>query len=361
MLARPKWGRPCFVAKGNQLMARIFSGVQPTGNLHLGNYLGAIRNWVRLQRDYDCIFCIVDMHAITLWQEPAELRAHTREVAAAFLAAGIDARKHIVFNQSQVPAHAQLAWVFNCVARVGWLNRMTQFKEKAGKDRENASVGLYVYPSLMAADILAYKATHVPVGEDQKQHLELARDIAQKFNNDFGRAFFPLPEPLIFGAATRVMSLRDGTKKMSKSDSSDYSRINMTDDADAVAQKIRKAKTDPAPLPGEEALSPDGSLDPAAVAKRPEAFNLLSIYAALSDQEPAAVLREFAGKEFSFFKKVLTDLAVATLGRTGAEMKRLLADPEEIDAVLADGAARARALSAPIMAEVEEIVGYLRV
>jgi len=343
-------------------MGRIFSGVQPTGNLHLGNYLGAIRNWVRLQRDYDCIFCIVDMHAITQWQEPSELRAQTREVAAAFLAAGIDARKHIVFNQSQVATHAQLAWIFNCVARLGWLNRMTQFKEKAGKDRENASVGLYVYPNLMAADILAYKATHVPVGEDQKQHLELARDIAQKFNNDFlCPGFFPLPEPLIFGAATRVMSLRDGTKKMSKSDASDYSRINMTDDADAVAQKIRKAKTDPHPLPGEEALRADGSLDLKAVSERPEAFNLLSIYAALSDQEVAAALREFAGKEFSFFKKVLTDLAVATLGRTGAEMKRLLADPAEIDAVLADGAARARSLSEPILAEVEEIVGFLRV
>ena len=237
-------------------MQRIFSGVQPTGNLHLGNYLGAIRNWVRLQRDYDCIFCIVDLHAITQWQEPAELRGQTREVTAAFLAAGIDARKHIVFNQSQVPAHAQLAWIFNCVARIGWLNRMTQFKEKAGKDRENASVGLYVYPNLMAADILVYKATHVPVGEDQKQHLELARDIAQKFNKDFGRDFFPLPEPLIFGAATRVMSLRDGTKKMSKSDASDYSRINMTDDADTVALKIRKAKTDPTPLPGPEVAAP---------------------------------------------------------------------------------------------------------
>jgi tryptophanyl-tRNA synthetase len=260
-----------------------------------------------------------------------------------------------------VPAHAQLAWIFNCVARMGWLNRMTQFKEKAGKDRENASVGLYVYPNLMAADILAYKATHVPVGEDQKQHLELARDIAQKFNNDFGVNFFPLPEPLIFGAATRVMSLRDGTKKMSKSDASEYSRINMTDDADAVAQKIRKAKTDPAPLPGEEVLRPDGSLDPDALARRPEAFNLISIYAALSDKEPAEVIREFAGREFSHFKSVLTDLAVATLGQIGAEMKRLLADPAEIDAVLADGAGRARAIAAPIMAEVEEIVGFLRV
>jgi tryptophanyl-tRNA synthetase len=343
-------------------MGRIFSGVQPTGNLHLGNYLGAIRNWVRLQRDHDCIFCIVDLHAITVWQDPAELRAQTREVTAAFLAAGIDARKHIVFNQSQVAAHAQLAWIFNCVARLGWLNRMTQFKEKSGKDRENASVGLYVYPSLMAADILAYKATHVPVGEDQRQHLELARDIAQKFNNDFAApGFFPLPEPLIFGAAARVMSLRDGSKKMSKSDASDYSRINMTDDADTVAQKIRKAKTDPAPLPGEEALGANGSFLEAAVAARPEAFNLLSIYAALSDREPADVLREFAGKEFSHFKSVLTDLAVSTLGKIGGEMKRLMADPAEIDGVLADGARRARAISAPIMAEVENIVGFLRV
>src|SRR5882724_12464333 len=265
-------------------MNRIFSGVQPTGNLHLGNYLGAIRNWVKLQDQFDCLYCIVDMHAITTWQDPTQLRHQTREVAAAFLAAGIDARRHIVFVQSQVPGHAQLAWIFNCVARVGWLNRMTQFKEKAGKDRENASVGLYVYPNLMAADILLYKATHVPVGEDQKQHLELCRDIAQKFNNDFGVNFFPLPEPQIFGAATRVMSLRDGTKKMSKSDASDYSRINMTDDADTVALKIRKAKTDPTPLPGPEVLRPDGSIDPAALAARPEAFNLVAIYAALSDR-----------------------------------------------------------------------------
>jgi len=343
-------------------MGLIFSGVQPTGNLHLGNYLGAIRNWVRLQREYDCIFCIVDQHAITQWQDPAELRGQTREVTAAFLAAGVDARKHIVFNQSQVPAHAQLAWIFNCVARLGWLNRMTQFKEKTGKDRENASVGLYVYPNLMAADILAYKATHVPVGEDQRQHLELTRDIAQKFNNDFGvPGFFPLPEPLIFGAATRIMSLRDGTRKMSKSEASDYSRINMTDDADTLAQKIRKAKTDPAPLPGEEALLEGGGIDPAAAEKRPEAFNLIAIYAALSDREPATVLGEFAGRDFSHFKNVLTDLAVATLGKIGGEMKRLLADPAEIDSVLAEGARRARAMSQPILAEVEEIVGFLRV
>jgi tryptophanyl-tRNA synthetase len=341
-------------------MDRIFSGVQPTGNLHLGNYLGAIRNWVKLQDSYDCLYCIVDLHAITVWQEPARLRAQTREVAAAFLAAGIDASRHIVFNQSQVRAHAQLAWILSCVARLGWLNRMTQFKEKAGKDRENVSVGLYAYPNLMAADILAYKATHVPVGEDQKQHLELARDVAQKFNNDFGVDFFPLPKPLIFGPATRVMSLRDGTKKMSKSDASDLSRINMTDDADTVALKIRKAKTDPSPLPGVEVLRADGSVDPVAEAARPEAFNLIGIYSALADKEVAAVVSEFAGREFSFFKQVLTDLAVATLGRMGAEMKRLMADPGHIDAVLGNGAERARAIADPILAEVEAIVGFLR-
>ena len=341
-------------------MNRIFSGVQPTGNLHLGNYLGAIRNWVKLQHDYECLYCIVDLHAITQWQDPAALRQSTREVAAAYLAAGIDARTHIIFNQSQVPGHAQLAWIFNCVARLGWLSRMTQFKEKAGKDRENASVGLYAYPNLMAADILLYKATHVPVGEDQKQHLELARDIAQKFNSDFGVPFFPLPEPLIFGAATRVMSLRDGTKKMSKSDPSDYSRINMTDDADAVALKIRKAKTDPNPLPGPEALNEKGAIDAKTEAERPEAFNLLGIYAALADRGLPEVIEEFAGREFSFFKQVLTDLAVATLGRIGGEMKRLLAEPAEIDAVLRDGAERARRKSAPILAEIEDVVGFLR-
>jgi tryptophanyl-tRNA synthetase len=315
---------------------------------------------VKLQNEFECLYCIVDMHALTVWQDPAQLRSQTREVAAAFLAAGIDAERHVVFNQSQVPAHAQLAWICNCVARIGWLNRMTQFKEKAGKDRENASAGLYVYPNLMAADILAYKATHVPVGEDQKQHLELARNIAQKFNNDYGVDFFPLPEPLILGSATRVMSLRDGTKKMSKSDLSDYSRINMTDDADMVALKIRKAKTDPHPLPGPEALRADGTVDPAAEAERPEAFNLLGIYAALADKPLAVVLGEFEGREFSFFKQVLTDLSVATLGEMGAEMKRLLADPTTIDSVLRRGAERARLLAEPILAEVEDIVGYLR-
>jgi tryptophanyl-tRNA synthetase len=346
-------------ASGAKPPSRIFSGVQPTGNLHLGNYLGAIRNWVKLQEGFECLYCIVDMHAITVWQDPAELRKSTREVAAAFLAAGIDARKHVVFNQSQASGHARLAWILNCVARLGWLNRMTQFKEKAGKDRENASVGLYAYPCLMAADILAYKATHVPVGEDQKQHIELARDIAQKFNSDFGVEFFPLPEPQIFGTATRVMSLRDGTKKMSKSDPSDYSRISMTDDADTVALKIRKAKTDPNPLPGPDALDAKGEVEALRWAERPEAFNLLGIYAALSDKNLAATLAEFEGQSFSHFKQVLTDLAVATIGQIGNEMKRLMADPAEIDGVLRDGAERARGLSDPIVREVEGIVGFL--
>jgi tryptophanyl-tRNA synthetase len=332
-------------------MNRIFSGVQPTGNLHLGNYLGALRNFVRLQASHDCIFCVVDMHALTIWQDPKELTKNTREVAAAFIACGIDARKHIVFNQSRVPAHAQLAWIFNCVARVGWLNRMTQFKEKAGKDRENASVGLYIYPNLMAADILAYKATHVPVGEDQKQHLELARDIAQKFNHDFGVEYFPIIEPIIQGEATRVMSLRDGTKKMSKSDPSDYSRINLTDTAETIDLKIRKARTDPHPLP--EAV--------ADLEKRPEADNLVTIYAALSDHTREGVLKKFAGAQFSAFKKELSDLAVSVLGPVGAEMQRLAKDPGAVDAVLRDGAERADAIARPILKEVEEIVGYLKV
>ncbi len=331
-------------------MNRIFSGIQPTGNLHLGNYLGAIRNWVQLQSSYECIFCMVDMHAITQWQEPAELRRSTREVASAYLASGIDAKKHIIFNQSRVRAHAQLAWIFNCVARLGWLNRMTQFKEKAGKDRENASVGLYVYPNLMAADILAYKATHVPVGEDQKQHLELARDIAQKFNHDFGVEFFPLIEPIIKGEATRVMSLRDGSKKMSKSDPSDYSRINLTDTADTIALKIRKAKTDPHPLP--ESV--------AELEKRPEADNLVGIYAALSDRTRGDVLVHYAGAQFSKFKAELSDLAVSVLGPIGAEMQRLMKDPDHVDSILRDGAERAQAIADPIVAEVEEIVGFLK-
>jgi len=337
----------------------VFSGVQPSGYLHLGNYLGAIVKFVALQQRYSCLYCVVDLHAITVWQDPAELTRNIRDVTAAYIACGIDPKQQIVFNQSQVGEHAELAWVFNCVARLGWLNRMTQFKEKAGKDRENASIGLYDYPVLMAADILVYRATHVPVGEDQKQHLELSRDIAQKFNNDFaatiastgfGDAFFPLPEPLIQGPAARVMSLRDGTKKMSKSDPSDYSRINLTDDADAIAQKVRKAKTDPEPLPSEEK----------GLEQRPEADNLVGIYAALADTSKAAVLTQFGGGQFSTFKTALADLSVARLGPIGAEIKRLVADPAYIDAVLADGGARAQRIAAETMKSVKDIVGLIR-
>jgi tryptophanyl-tRNA synthetase len=343
---------------------RVFSGVQPTGNLHLGNYLGAIVNFVKMQQTHNCIYCVVDMHAMTMpfevWGGPVELARNTREVTAAFIASGIDAKKHIVFNQSQVSGHAELTWIFNCVARIGWLNRMTQFKEKAGKDRENASVGLYDYPVLMAADILLYRATHVPVGEDQKQHLELSRDIAQKFNNDFEESirshganeglFFPLPEPLITGPATRVMSLRDGTKKMSKSDASDYSRINLTDDADTIAQKIRKAKTDPEPLPSEEK----------GLETRPEADNLVGIYAALAAKSKADVLRDFGGGQFSSFKNALVELCVSKLSPIAAEMQRLTADPGHIDAILIDGADRARAIAAETMQKTKDIVGFIR-
>ncbi|MDP7452526.1 MAG: tryptophan--tRNA ligase [Arenicellales bacterium] len=328
---------------------RIFSGVQPTGSLHLGNYLGAIRNWARLQDEFEAIYCVVDLHAVTAPHDPKELSRATREVTAGLIASGIDPARSIIFNQSMVPEHAELSWLFNCVARLGWLNRMTQFKEKAGKNREQASVGLYAYPVLMAADILAYKATHVPVGEDQKQHLELTRDIAQSFNSTYGVDFFPLPEPQIFGSATRVMSLRDGTKKMSKSDESDYSRINMTDGADEIAQKIRKARTDPDPLPE----STKG------LAERPEALNLVSIYAALEDIELDQVIQEYQGQGFSIFKKALADLAVVRLGPVGNEMKRLTAESGEIDKVLADGAERAVQLSGPIVAEVREIMGFL--
>jgi tryptophanyl-tRNA synthetase len=339
--------------KGNLMSEpklRVLSGVQPTGNLHLGNYLGAIRNFVELQNSHECLYCVVDLHAITVFQDPAKLAANTREVAAAFIAAGVDPKNHIVFNQAQVPQHAELAWVLNCVARMGWLNRMTQFKEKAGKDREKASVGLYVYPNLMAADILLYQATHVPVGEDQKQHLELARDIAQKFNNDFdAEGFFPLPEPLIQGPATRVMSLRDGSKKMSKSDLSDLSRITMLDSADEIAKKIRKAKTDPDVLPESE-----GGLD-----GRPEAANLLGIYAALAEQELAQTINQFAGQQFSALKEALAELAIAKIAPIGDEMRRLNDDPGAVDAVLADGAARARAIAEPVMAEVRKLVGFL--
>ena len=331
-------------------MQRVFSGIQPSGVPTLGNYLGAIRNWVDLQADHECLWCVVDLHAITTWQDPAELTRQTREMAATLIACGIDARKHILFLQSGVRAHAQLAWIFNCVARLGWLNRMTQFKDKAGKDREAASTGLYVYPNLMAADIHAYHATRVPVGDDQKQHLELANDIAQKFNHDYGVAFFPNIEPLILGPAARVMSLRDGTKKMSKSDPSDQSRINLTDDADTIALKIRRAKTDPEPLPSEEA----------GLEGRPEARNLIGIFAALENTTHTQVLREHGGKGFGDFKKVLADLLVARLAPIAAETRGLLADPASVDAVLRDGAHRAAAIADPIVAEAERLVGFLR-
>jgi tryptophanyl-tRNA synthetase len=331
-------------------MNRIFSGIQPTGNLHLGNYLGAIRNWVALQHDYECIFCIVDLHALTQPQDPDELRAATREVTAAYIAAGIDPLRCIIFNQSMVSAHAELGWLLGCLTPLGWLNRMTQFKEKAGKQRENAGLGLYAYPVLMAADILLYKATHVPVGEDQKQHVELARDIAGAFNRRYERDFFPLPEPQIFGEATRVMSLRDGTKKMSKSDTSDYSRINMTDDAELIALKIRRAKTDPLPLP-------DSMTELEA---RPEADNLVGIHAALSGLTREAALARCAGQNFSTFKEALSEVAVEVLGRIGGEMRRLLADPGHIDGVLRQGAERAAAIALPVLREVKEITGLLR-
>lgn len=338
---------------------RVFSGMQPTHTLHLGNYLGALKQWVKMQDSHPCIYCVVDMHAVTVWQDPADLTRAIREVTAAYIAAGIDPKRSILFNQSQVSQHAELAWVFNCVARLGWLNRMTQFKEKAGKDRENASVGLYGYPVLMAADILLYKATAVPVGEDQKQHLELTRDIAQKFNNDFaaqiaangqGEQFFPLTEPMIGGPAARVMSLRDGSKKMSKSDPSDYSRINMTDDAETIAQKVRKAKTDPDALPSEEE----------GLKARPEADNLVGIYAGLADTSKQAVLSQYGGAQFSGFKAALVDLAVTRLSPINGEMKRLLADPVEIDRLLADGADRAREIAIVTMNQVKDIVGFVR-
>lgn len=346
----------------------VFSGVQPTGNLHLGNYLGAIRKFVALQDNYDCIYCVVDLHALTIAPDPGELMRATREVTAAFIAAGIDPKKNIVFNQSRVKQHAELAWVFNCVARMGWLSRMTQFKEKAGKDRENASAGLFVYPSLMAADILVYRATHVPVGDDQKQHLELTRDIAQKFNNDHSariadlgagvemmmgeekvNGFFPLTEPLIEGPAPRVMSLRDGQKKMSKSDPSDLSRINLTDDADTISRKIRKAKTDPAPLPSE--------LD--GLEGRPEAENLVGIYAALADTTREKVIAEFGGQQFSVFKPALADLAVDRLAPIAAEMRRISADPDYVDGVLREGGERAEIRAEATMKTVREIIGLL--
>ncbi len=327
---------------------RVFSGVQPTGALTLGNYLGALKRFVDMQNeDYETIYCIVDLHAITTWQDPKTLRDQVREIAASYLASGLDPAKSIIFNQAAVEEHAQLAWVFNCVARMGWMQRMTQFKDKAGKNAQNASVGLFTYPALMAADILLYHATHVPVGDDQKQHLELTRDIATKFNHDFGQDFFPITEPVIGGPAARVMSLRDGSKKMSKSDPSDLSRINMADDADTIAQKIRKAKTDPEALPSEE-VGLDG---------RAEARNLVAIYAALADESVEKVLTEVGGKQFSEFKPMLVERAVEKLSPISAEMRRLLDDKSEIDRVLEGGAERARTIAAPILKRTYEIVG----
>ncbi|GHC66794.1 tryptophan--tRNA ligase [Limoniibacter endophyticus] len=347
---------------------RVFSGVQPTGNLHLGNYLGAIKQFVKLQDSFPCLYCVVDLHAITVPQNPVELENAIRDIAAAYLAAGIDPKKHIIFNQSRVRQHTELAWIFNCIARMGWLNRMTQFKEKAGKDREAASVGLFAYPSLMAADILLYRATHVPVGDDQKQHIELTRDIAQKFNNDYSdriaelgvgvemkvgdetvNGFFPLTEPLIGGEAPRIMSLRDGTKKMSKSDPSDLSRIALKDDADTIAKKIRKAKTDTEPLPDTVE----------ALAGRPEAENLVSIYAALSGTTRSRVIEEFAGKQFSVFKPALADLAVEQIAPITAEMRRYSSDPGHIDAILRDGGERASEIAEKNMVHVRDIMGLL--
>ncbi|WP_170427058.1 tryptophan--tRNA ligase [Ruegeria arenilitoris] len=333
-----------------QFTPRVFSGIQPSGNLHLGNYLGALKRFVDMQgEDYETIYCMVDLHAITVWQDPARLREKTREVCAGFIAAGLDPEKSILFNQSQVAEHTQLAWIFNCIARMGWMQRMTQFKDKAGKNAQNASLGLFAYPALMAADILTYHATHVPVGEDQKQHLELTRDIAIKFNHDYGVDFFPVTEPVIGGPAPRVMNLRDGSRKMSSSDPSDMTRINMTDDADAIAKKIRKAKTDPDALPSEV----DG------LSERPEARNLVNIYAALSDQTAEQVLVDVGGKQFGEFKPLLAELAVAKLSPISTEMARLMGEETEIDRILAQGAEKARAIAAPILQQTYEIVGMV--
>jgi tryptophanyl-tRNA synthetase len=330
---------------------RVFSGIQPTGGLTLGNYLGAIKRFVDMQQSgVETLYCMVDLHAITVWQDPQTLRHNTHELAAGYIAAGLDPAKSILFNQSRVPEHAQLGWVFNCVARMGWMKRMTQFKDKAGKNAENASLGLFGYPALMAADILAYHATHVPVGEDQKQHLELTRDIAAKFNHDYGVDFFPITEPVIEGVATRVMSLRDGSKKMSKSDPSDMSRINMTDNAETIAKKIRKAKTDPDGLPSEVA----------GLEGRPEARNLVNIYAALADSSVEAVLGHAGGKQFSEFKPMLVDIAVEKLAPISTEMAQLMQDPAAIDQVLKDGAGRAREIAAPILTKTYDIVGMLQ-
>ena len=327
---------------------RIFSGVQPTGTLHLGNYLGAIKNFVELQERYNCVYCVVDQHAITVDQNPKELRSNILEVLASFIAAGVDYKKQIIFQQSSVPAHSQLAWVFNCVSRIGWLNRMTQFKDKAGKNKENVSVGLMVYPNLMAADILSYRATHVPVGDDQKQHLELSRDIAQKFNNDFGVEFFPQPEPLIYGNATRVMSLRDGNKKMSKSDPSDFSRILLTDDDEAISSKIKKAKSDSELIPS--------SKD--ELQNKPECLNLINILSASTNRSIEQTLKDYAGKEYSALKKDLADCLVQVISPMRKEINNLLDNQDELNAILAEGTEKAAAIANPIIEEVYRIVGF---
>ena len=329
---------------------RVFSGVQPTGNLHLGNYLGAIKNWVELQKDHETIYCIVDLHAITVPQKPENLKVATREVAACLIASGIDVNSSILFNQSQVPQHAELAWLFNCVARLGWLNRMTQFKEKAGKNRENATVGLYAYPTLMAADILAYKATHVPVGDDQKQHLELTRDIAMAFNSMFGESFFPLPEPIIKKTAARIMSLRDGTSKMSKSETSDYSRINLNDEDDLISQKIKKAKTDSEPLPD----------NIKALEERPEARNLIGMYASLTNQSENTVLLEFSGYGFGKFKPLLAECVINSISPIRNEMNRILSDKAELNRILVDGAEKAASIADPILASCKRVIGFVQ-
>ncbi len=334
----------------DKVTKRILSGVQPSGDLHLGNYLGAIKNFVSLQKEFECFFCVVDLHAITVWQDPKLLKQKTREVVAAFIASGIDPNKNTLFVQSQVPQHAQLAWIFNCIARMGWLNRMTQFKDKAGKNSENVSVGLFSYPTLMAADILIYLATHVPVGEDQKQHLELTRDIAQKFNNDFETDFFPIPEPLILGKATRVMSLRDGLNKMSKSDPSEYSRIMLSDSEDEMIKKIKKAKTDPFPLPE--------NLEEAN--KRPEAINLLTIYSALNDLELEKVISEYAGKEFSQFKKDLGEIVASKISPISKEINNLMKDEEYLDSIIINGKERAINVAEPVLSKIYEIIGFFK-
>jgi tryptophanyl-tRNA synthetase len=332
----------------SKFQERIFSGVQPTGTLHLGNYLGAIKNFVELQERYNCVYCVVDQHAITVDQNPKELRSNILEVLASFIAAGVDYKKQIIFQQSSVPAHSQLAWVFNCVSRIGWLNRMTQFKDKAGKNKENVSVGLMVYPNLMAADILSYQATHVPVGDDQKQHLELSRDIAQKFNNDFGVEFFPQPEPLIYGNATRVMSLRDGNKKMSKSDPSDFSRILLTDDDEAISSKIKKAKSDSELIPS--------SKD--ELQNKPECLNLINILSASTNRSIEQTLKDYAGKEYSTLKKDLADCLVQVISPMRKEINNLLDNRDELNAILAEGTEKAAAIANPIIEEVYRIVGF---